>query len=177
MCAECRLRDPPSFDGAIALFRYGGLARGLLRSYKFGSARTAAPFVARLFAEGLSLLGETYGLGSGTFPALVPVPPRAGKLKEKGWDQMDAIARLLSRNHGCAVARCLRRLPSRSQKSLDRAGRLENMRSVMVCAGKPPESAVLIDDVVTTGATLDACARALKGSGCVSVWALALCWD
>jgi predicted amidophosphoribosyltransferase len=104
------------------------------------------------------------------------VPPRPGKIKKKGWDQVELLSRRLERS-GISVSRCLRRLPSRSQKELDRAGRATNLVGKMVCFASPPETAILIDDVITTGATLDACARSLKDAGSERVYALAFCYD
>jgi predicted amidophosphoribosyltransferase len=111
LCAECRERPAPAYDRARALFRYGGTARSLLVAYKFGAGRAAAFFIADLIREELRLVaGEAVA---------VPVPPRHGKLKRVGWDQVELVARRLERS-GTQVSRCLRRLPSRSQKELDR---------------------------------------------------------
>jgi predicted amidophosphoribosyltransferase len=108
--------------------------------------------------------------------AIVPVPPRPGKIKRKGWDQIELLARRMERS-GVSVSRCLRRLPSRSQKELDRHGRAINLVGKMICIEPPPKTAILIDDVITTGSTMDACARALKEAGCAHVYALAFCYD
>ncbi len=169
LCGECRGRPAPAFDAAKALFRYGGPARALLVSYKFGTGRAASAFLAGLFREEvLAMAAEA--------PIVVPVPPRPGKLKRNGWDQVERLARDLERS-GVAVERCLRRLPSRSQKELDRRGRATNLVGKMVCVAGPPRVALLLDDVITTGATLDACARALKESGSEKVYALTFCYD
>ena len=172
-CIECREREAPSYDAACALFRYGGAARRFLSSYKFGAGRAASSFIAGLFSGALR---ENAGPILEK-PFIVPVPPRPGKLKKMGWDQVSAIADRLERNHGFPVSRCLVRLPSRAQKELNREERTLNMRKNIECPRPAPELAVLIDDVLTTGATLDACASALKRGGCRYVFALTLCYD
>lgn len=176
ICVECRNAEEPAHDQAYVLFRYGGLARRFLASYKFGPHRIAAPYVARLFAATLAeTLAEPLAQNGGY--AIVPVPPRPGKMKRCGWDQVSSVADCLERREGLPVSRCLVRLPSRTQKKLDKAERALNMRGVMRCVSPPPSRVVLIDDVLTTGATLNACAGALKDAGSEHVFALALCYD
>jgi predicted amidophosphoribosyltransferase len=75
------------------------------------------------------------------------------------------------------VSRCLVRLPSKSQKELDRANRRVNLQGRILCKKPPPQKAVLFDDVFTTGSTLDVCAAALKEQGAKEVYALALFYD
>jgi predicted amidophosphoribosyltransferase len=123
-------------------------------------------------------------LAYGSFPSdarLVPVPPRPGKIRSSGWDQVDYLACLLKRNHkqngGAALIRCLKRLPSKSQKELGRENRRQNLRGRIVPVRQVPHIAVVIDDVMTTGATLDACAVALKENGAEAVYGLCLFYD
>ncbi len=172
-CMECRVLQPPPYDGALALYRYGGAARTLLSSYKFGPCRAAGRFLADRLLEGADSLVSQYG----RVDALVPVPPRPGKLRSRGWDQVEYLARSMESRTPVPVRRCLRRLASRSQKELNRAERSVNLRGRILCTGCPGERVVLFDDVVTTGATFRACAEALASSGVRSVLVLALFYD
>ena len=115
---------------------------------------------------------------------LVPVPLHPSRQRERGFNQAELLARGLAgslREAGKGPrleTRCLRRTrPTPPQTGLSLAARRENVRGVF--AVDHPEvvrdlEAVLVDDVMTTGATLSACAAALKRAGATRVWALTL---
>jgi len=75
------------------------------------------------------------------------------------------------------VNRCLKRLPSRSQKELSKEERKTNLKGRIICSKQPPKTAILFDDVITTGATLEACAAALLQGGTEKVYAVCLFYD
>jgi ComF family protein len=156
------------FDSAYPLFRYSGDARALILAYKSGARRSLAPFFARILAAALR---ERY-----PGRVVVPVPPRPGKLRRKGWDQVDDIARILERRHGVLVRRILERTAGAEQKALDLRGRAANLQGrIRVRRGAViPEDPILLDDVLTTGATLSECASTLKSAGALRVDALAI---
>ncbi len=107
----------------------------------------------------------------------MPVPPRPGR---RGLDPVERIARILERRWGITVCRCLSRTGGTEQKSLDFAGRSRNLKgriTVRPARGGVPPLAVLLDDVFTTGATADACARALLEAGSVEVRVVTLAVD
>src|SRR5690606_23643727 len=112
---------------------------------------------------------------------LVPVPLHSARLVERGYNQSMLLARALSRTSGlqCTPDLLRRVRATRQQASLDAASRTSNvreafqpMRAALACAGS---HIVLVDDVVTTGATIKACARAAEQAGLrvSAVWALA----
>jgi len=173
ICMECRSIDTPFFDFSIVLFPYSGKAKEFLSEYKYGTGRGAASFIAELFCQEIENPGKNYPI----FDGIVPVPPRPGKIRTKGWDQVEMIVRKMGIVSGLPVNRCLARLSSKIQKELDRTGRLHNLDGRIRCLEPPPVEIVLVDDVMTTGATLNECAKILKQSGAHTVLAIALCYD
>jgi ComF family protein len=189
-CLSCRVREAAEndrYNGRIrrlhVLFPYVGRFRGILGSYKFGRSAALGIFFARC----LSLSLEVFGLQvlepeAFEKAAWVPVPPKPGKIRRHGWDQVEYLAKIIGKSKGFAVGkagllpvrRCLKRLPSKSQKLLNREERLANLKGRIRCVKKPPETAILFDDVITTGATIDACAAALLEAGAKQVYAVSL---
>jgi ComF family protein len=106
--------------------------------------------------------------------ALVPVPAHPRRRRRHGFNQAESIARSLRRITGLPVLSILARDGRVApQVGLERRARLANARgSVRACSASVPARAVLVDDVYTTGATLDACARALSERGASEVVAV-----
>lgn len=106
---------------------------------------------------------------------LVPVPPRPKKLVKKGWDQINDLADILSKKY--KVLKILERTGEGEQKKLskqERLGTQEVAYRLKENVSQIPESVILLDDVVTTGATLEKCAGILKENGVKKVTAIAL---
>ena len=109
---------------------------------------------------------------------IVPVPLHWRKQKIRGFNQAELLARELSRYTGIPVnTRLLKKNhATRSQKKLDAAGRKQNLREAFQVVGNPAgKSILLIDDVYTTGSTMDVLSRALLGKGASHVFFLTLC--
>jgi ComF family protein len=170
VCIPCR-EGGFSFDRALSLYPYTGRYQELLRAWKFGRMLPLGNFFAARLVEAAASLINLDPDTTGT-----PVPPRPGKLHATGWDQIRQLAHCLKRA-GKPVASCLKRLPSQAQKELDREGRKQNLQGRIVCVKTPPRRVILFDDVITTGATLDACAEALKAGGTEEVTAVSLFYD
>jgi ComF family protein len=157
-----------AFARAWAPLAHDGVARELVGALKF---RGALPVAALMAAHMAANLPEA--LRPGAPAALVPVPPHAVRARRRGFDPAGVLAAALGPRLGLPVLRCLRRRDradrqvgsSRSQRR--RAGRL-----AIELRAPPPGRVLLIDDVHTTGATLDACARALVAGGCREVVAV-----
>jgi predicted amidophosphoribosyltransferase len=150
----------PALTRAWAPFSYEGAARRVVMALKARSATQAARFMATAIEarvpDGMLDAG-----------VLVPVPGRPAGNRRRGFDHAHEIANALGVMAGLEVVGALRRSPVRAQVGLARTERKVNARgSVSVRPGVPPGSRViLVDDVYTTGATLDACALALRGAG------------
>ena len=208
-CLPCRIfsekeASERSFDRIVSLYPYTGKFQKVLKCYKFKNRLSLGNFFIEKLWQGIAVFED---------PDLkefcwVPVPARPGKIKHKGWDQIDYLTKLFERdikkknniqkNHSrevrksansISLQRCLKRLPSESQKKLNRENRLQNLKSKIVFdkagysfSGKAesytvPRIAVLFDDVYTTGSTMDACASALKSAGTEKVYGICLCYD
>jgi ComF family protein len=148
-----------------AALEYEGAARALVGALKFRGAVGLADSMAALMVA--------------TAPAerlrdtLVPVPLHPARRRSRGFNQAERLAQALGRRAGLTVADCLvRGGPGLRQVGRDRAARLTGPMGSVRAARAVPSSAVLVDDVVTTGATLAACAAALRAAGSREVTAL-----
>jgi ComF family protein len=175
LCPTCRARlrwlgGQAVRVGAVdvwAPLAYEGPARELVRALKYRAAeRLAAGMAAQVAATApREFLAAP----------LVPVPLHRSRLRRRGFNQAELLARELARRCGLPLADCLeRRRPRAPQAGRGRAERIGEHDGVEPAEGSAvPERAVLVDDVVTTGATVAACARALRAAGAREVRCLA----
>ena len=170
-CLSCRKKEEAGerIIRMRALFPYTGKFRAILGAYKFGKSLGVANFLA----ERLNSCAAAFAPEEAVW---VPVPPRPGKIKKQGWDQIEYLAGLLESRHN-NVYRCLKRLPSRSQKELNREQRGSNLKGRIVRTKQAPKTAILFDDVITTGSTLNACAETLLEGGTGKVCGVCLFYD
>jgi competence protein ComFC len=147
----------------------------VIHLYKYSRALWFEPFLAGLLIE-----RAHPALAARSWDAIVPVPLHSAKLREREFNQAERLSRRLSEATGIPVeAGLVRRVvPTRTQTLLSREERLANVRNAFMAAdglnlcGK---SLVLVDDVMTTGATTSACAKVLRQAGAdkVCVWTVA----
>jgi len=172
-CLSCRNGAAPSWDRLYVLFPYTGKYRKLLASYKFGKNTALADFFAEKVLEAKNIdpmLKEA---------SLVPVPPRPGKIKSSGWDQVDFLVKRIKKigKESVSVCRCLKRKKSKVQKRLNRTDRMENLKGRIFMDAAAPQIALVIDDVITTGSTMEVCSKTLKEGGAEKVYGLCLFYD
>jgi ComF family protein len=163
-CPECRGRDL-AFTTAWAPFAYEATARALVGALKQRGATQGAAFMGAEIAT-----RAPPGLVGGT---LVPVPAHPGRRRRTGMNQAAWLAGSLGRRLGLPMVAVLERAGTAPQVGLARRERLLNARGSVRARLRPPRGRlVLVDDVYTTGATLDACARALLEAGAEDVVAV-----
>ncbi len=175
ICSACT-RRAPGFDAARSVLRDHGPAAEAVRALKYGAQTWLAADLADFLIEGF----RTY-YGQESFDGVCPVPLYRTRLFQRGFNQASLLAAPLARAFGLEWnPRALRRIrPTPSQTRLTAAERAHNVREAFRSrpharrwiAGR---RLLLVDDVMTTGATADACARALKASGAVRVHVLTL---
>lgn len=161
------------FDGIRAPFRYDGALRQAILALKYGGIRAAAPQLGDMlanFLEGNPLPGAI----------VAPVPMHTRRLRERGYNQAELLARRVARHCNLQYEE---RLLFRTRQVQPQAGvrnaveRAVNVAdSIAVSADSEIAGAgiILVDDVATTGSTLETCAAALKQAGATPVWGLTL---
>lgn len=156
-------RGAPGLDRAWSSAPYEGVARDLVAALKF---RRLLP-VAELMAERIRWLAPPHVLSG----AIVPVPPAALRLRRRGFDPTGELALALAERLGNAVEPCLVRRGGGRQVGRRRGERIADPPRIEARC-QAPRSALLVDDVLTTGATLTACAQALRAAGAARVVAV-----
>lgn len=169
-CAWCRAADQP-FNGITAPYRWTGVVRDMVYSLKYGNARALAPRLSGLMAAHLSERAIAADI-------IVPVPLHPSRERERGYNQSELLALGVSRCSGLpvvssALARTRNTPPQVSMSTPDE--RRHNVVGAFECTDDVAGRRVLlIDDVVTTGATVAECSAQLRAVGAASIWALSL---
>lgn len=172
LCGAC-LRTPPRYQSTHCAYRYSYPIDHLVRALKYHHRLTHARVLGELLAQ--SLVRQR----SEAWPeALVPVPLATDRYRERGFNQACEVAKQLQKRLGIPVNTDLleRRRSTREQAGLDRLGRRKNVRNAF--ALRAPFSLkhiAIVDDVVTTGSTVNEIARVFKRAGVatIEVWAIA----
>lgn len=170
LCGECQRRAPP-WDAAWAPFRYGWPLDRLESRYKFGADLAAGRVLSTLW------LREPCPI---KLPQLLlSVPLHRSRLRRRGYNQALELARPLARAAGVPLRHdvLLRRRSTAAQTELDATARRRNVHGAFALREGValPAHVAILDDVMTTGATLAECARVLRRAGVarVDVWSLA----
>lgn len=164
VCGRC-LAEPPDYDATIAALAYDFPADALVHALKFRGELSLAPLLAGLLKERIS---------TDRADVLVPVPLSAARLRERGYNQALEIARHLPGK--LDFSSCRRERDTAPQMELPWTQRQRNVRGVFACTRPLAGACVaVVDDVMTTGATLEEMARTLKRAGAARVvnWVVA----
>lgn len=163
-CGAC-MKDPPAFARTVALFRYEFPVDRIIHALKYAHRLPVAPWLGRRLARHLV---------AADFDLVVPLPLHPDRLRERGFNQSAEIARSLARDLGLPLeaASLVRTRATPPQAELPLKARAKNVRGAFECrsdlAGR---RLLLVDDVMTSGATLRECARVLQlhGAGEITV--------
>src|SRR5216683_717205 len=161
------IADPQAYNRARAAVRFEDVSRKLVHAFKYGDRLDLAPLMGRWMAHaGRELLEEA--------DALVPVPLHWRRMWARRFNQSAALAKIVSQASGVAVVGdALKRVkPTLQQVGLTASERALNVQGAFAVADRSRVAGgrlILIDDVLTSGATIDACARALNRAGAAAV--------
>ncbi len=169
LCPDC-VNWNSSIDGIRSPFRFEGVIREAIHQLKYGNLRALSPTLAQFLFEYLD---------DSPIPAdvIVPVPLHPKRLRDRGYNQSELIAAELNKLSGApliknSLLRQKNTLPQAKTANVNQ--RQSNIAGAFICidAQLRNKEVILIDDVSTSGNTLDACAKAMKAAGAISVWGL-----
>ncbi|MGH8692358.1 MAG: ComF family protein, partial [Burkholderiales bacterium] len=165
VCGRC-LGERPHYDATVAALAYEFPADALVHALKFRGELALAPLLGELLFQKIE---------DREVDCIIPVPLSAGRLRERGYNQSVEIARHL-RLGKPEIALCIRSRDTPAQMDLPYAERRRNVRGAFRCTRSlAGQSVAVVDDVMTTGATLDEIASVLKQAGAARVvnWVVA----
>jgi len=174
VCGQC-LKDPPPFSQIVAPWHYRFPVDALIQRYKDSGQRACAKPLLKGLGETVSTMLSRSPEGQPDL--LIPAPMHPARRRNRGFNQASDIAEYLSRelNIPWSQAHMIRTRYSPPQRGLNRQDRLANLSGAFQVTKSLPARIALIDDVVTTGATVRQLALTLKQAGAeeLQVWALA----
>jgi ComF family protein len=169
LCPTCRA-TPSHLDRIAASAIFAPPLREAIHELKYNNGRALArPLGARMAAY-----WQEHGFAA---DSIVPVPLHKARLAERGYNQAALLARVLGQATGIPLDEqaVVRHKATQQQTLLNAVERRENVKDAFTCRGDVAGTLiVLVDDVATTGATLEACAAALRAGGANGVWAFTL---
>lgn len=167
LCGEC-LKKPPHFDATYIAYTFEEPLRSLMHQFKYQQGLFLSKFLVELMLQALPQ----------TIPeCLIPVPMHPIRLKSRGFNQAVVLTKLLAKKLQLPydLTSCKKIINTAPQASLDAEQRLGNIKKSFACAPMPYSHVVIIDDLLTTGSTVNELARTLKNNGVlrVDIWCCA----
>jgi competence protein ComFC len=168
VCEECKGVDL-GFEGARAPLRYEGVGKEIVHVLKYqGYAKVVDRLAAPLMVSALDV--------DRRFDAVVPVPLHRSRLRRRGFNQAELLARGVAKKINAPVSDTLQVVRrTRDQVELSASERRENVAGAFSARARVCGRILLVDDVFTTGATMNSCAEVLMRAGAENVFALSLC--
>ena len=170
-CPNCEDRAL-AFDCVVSIYQAKGVLRDLIHRFKYGGHFHLRRVLTEILLEAM----QDSRLQATPVDCLVPVPLHPARLRERGFNQADALAEALSKRARVPVRHCIeRRLYTNTQTRFDRMERMRNLRNAFALRKNSDvrgKHLVLLDDVLTTGSTLHECALVLRAAGAESVRAV-----
>ncbi len=170
-CPNCEDLSP-AYDCVVSKYQAKGVLRDLIHRFKYGRQYYLRGILADCLLEAMD------DPRIRAFPAdcIVPVPLHPARLRERGFNQADALAEKVSEQAKIPIQRCLRRRRyTQTQTQFDRTERMQNLRNTFALRKNSDvrgKHSVLVDDILTTGSTLHECALVLRAAGAESVRAI-----
>ena len=168
VCADCHGRTV-HYDCAVAAYRSRGVVRELIHGFKYGKKRHLRIPLGAWLAEAL----DDPRIAGQRPAAFIPVPLYPTRKREREFNQAEELCRLLSKRSGVPTWHALKRIRNTiTQTRLSREERMENLRGAFRAVQTTRlkgRDLVLVDDVFTTGSTVEECSRVLRRAGAASV--------
>lgn len=176
ICTECRENQKKQkyISAFFPLHSYRLWKKDLMYTWKTENVRSFSSFFAELIYSSIKQIKEENGLD---FDSIVPVPPRPGKIQKKGWDQVDELCKILKRRYNFNVEYALERYSGQEQKKLnkeERKNKQQNEYGLKKGDCLKAKKVLLLDDVITTGATMEECSKLLLKAGAQNVYGMSL---
>jgi ComF family protein len=170
-CPNCEDLSP-AYDCVVSKYQAKGILRDMIHRFKYGRQY----YLRRLLANCLLEAMDDARMASLPADCIVPVPLHPTRLRERGFNQADALAEIVSKRVKIPIERCIERHRyTQTQTQFDRAERMRNLRNTFAMRKNSDvrdKHALLVDDILTTGSTLHECALVLRAAGARSVRAI-----
>ncbi len=173
VCGSC-IGSPPDFDATSAVFLYSFPIDAMMQRYKYGNMLSLSQTFGQLLSEKI----RPASLNNGLIDLVIPMPMHPARIKERGFNQALEIAKILTRNHAEKLdfKSVIRQKLTPPQASLPLKERVKNIKGAFKVNGDfSGKRIAIVDDVMTTGASLNELAKTLKKTGAshVECWVVA----